>query len=237
MNNNSVAIKCKGIKKSYGSGENVVEALKSTSLEIYTNKLTLLVGPSGSGKTTLVSIIATILTPDGGELTLLDKTIDGLTENEKAHFRCKNIGIVFQSLFLIPTLTTAENVALPLIVGGMEEKTAIKQAMQLLEKVHLDHRAHTSPANLSKGQQQRVAIARAMINDAAILICDEPTSSLDHISGFEIMEFLHSIAQNSQKAVLVVTHDPRIFSYADRIIPMSDGELTNEEIYHEQKVH
>lgn len=229
----SIAIKCKGIKKSYGAGENRVDALKTTHLEIHKNQLTLLVGPSGSGKTTLVSIIATILSPDEGELILLDQKMDLMSELEKADFRCKNIGFVFQSLFLIPTLSIAENVALPLIVGGMQEKSALEKAIHFLEKVHLAHRAQVSPTNLSKGQQQRVAIVRAMINDAAIIICDEPTSSLDHVSGFEIMEFLHELAKNSTKAVLVVTHDPRIFSYADRIIAMSDGEITPEGMNHE----
>lgn len=223
---NSIAIECRGIRKSYGTGEDKVDALKTTNLEIYKGQLTLLVGPSGSGKTTLVSIIATILTPDEGELILLDQKLDKMSELEKAAFRCKNIGIVFQSLFLIPTLTIAENVALPLVVGGMDEESAEKKAVELLEKVHLAHRSHVSAKHLSKGQQQRVAIVRAMINDAPILICDEPTSSLDHVSGFEIMEFLHTLAKNSTRAILVVTHDPRIFSYADRIISMSDGEIT-----------
>jgi putative ABC transport system ATP-binding protein len=225
-----IAIECRGIKKSYGTAEDKVEALKSTNLDIYKGQLTLLVGPSGSGKTTLVSIIATILTPDSGELILLNQKMDGMTEIEKACFRSENIGFVFQSLFLIPTLTIAENVALPLIVRGMKEKPAIEKAMHFLEKVHLAHRSHVSSMNLSKGQQQKVSIARAMINDAAIMICDEPTSSLDHVAGFEIMQFLQELARNSTKAVLVVTHDPRIFSYADRIITMSDGEIMPEEI-------
>jgi putative ABC transport system ATP-binding protein len=224
----SVAIECKGIRKSYGEGEDKVDALKTTNLEIYKGELTLLVGPSGSGKTTLVSIIATILSPDEGELILLDTEMNSLSELSKANFRCNNLGFVFQSLFLIPTLTIAENVALPLIVGGMDEKLAEEKAVQFLGKIHLAHRANVSPGNLSKGQQQRVAIVRAMINDAAIIICDEPTSSLDHVAGFEIMEFLHALAKNSTKAVLVVTHDPRIFSYADRIISMCDGEITPE---------
>lgn len=223
------SIVCKGIEKSYGVGENKVAALKPTSLQIMPGKLTLLVGPSGSGKTTLISIIATILTPEKGELVLLDQPINSMEEEEKAHFRCKNIGIVFQSLFLIPTLTVLENIALPLMVSGMEESKALEKAMSFLERVHLEKKADTSPANLSKGQQQRIAIARAMINEAPIIICDEPTSALDHTAGFEIMEFLHELANKSGKTVLVVTHDPRIFSYADRIIPMADGELTKEE--------
>lgn len=222
----SIAVECKSIRKSYGSDENRVDALKPTDLKINTGELTLLVGPSGSGKTTLISIIATILTPDEGELALLGYNMNNLTEIEKAKFRSQNIGIVFQSLFLIPTLTVAENVALPLIIEGLEEHKALEKAHDLLDKIHLLSKAKFSPANLSKGQQQRVAIARAMINESSIMICDEPTSSLDHVSGFEIMKFLQELAKNTTKAVLVVTHDPRIFSYADRIIAMSDGEIT-----------
>jgi putative ABC transport system ATP-binding protein len=229
MDRDSIAVVCKKISKTYGMGEDKVEALKSTDLEIYKGQLTLLVGPSGSGKTTLISIIATLLTADAGELLLLNQEMNKMTEVEKAHFRCKNIGIVFQSLFLIPTLTIAENVALPLIVNGMKGKIAVEKSIYFLDKVHLAHRSHVSPKTLSKGQQQRVAIARAMINDAGILIFDEPTSSLDHVSGFEIMQFLHELAKNSTKAVLVVTHDPRIFSYADRIVTMSDGEILSGE--------
>jgi len=229
----SIAVACKNIKKSYGSDENRVDALKPTDLEIHTGELTLLVGPSGSGKTTLVSIIATILTPDEGDLTLLGHSMNNLTEVEKAKFRSQNIGIVFQSLFLIPSLTVAENVALPLIIEGMKENEALQKAHHLLDKIHLLHKAKFSPTNLSKGQQQRVAIARAMINESSIMICDEPTSSLDHVSGFEIMKFLQELAKNTTKAVLVVTHDPRIFSYADRIIAMSDGEITPEGLKNE----
>jgi putative ABC transport system ATP-binding protein len=223
-------IKCRGIIKTYGSGENLVHALKSTDLEVFGGKLTLLVGPSGSGKTTLISIIATILTPDEGDLIVLGQDIGLMTSDEKAQFRCKHMGIVFQSLFLIPTLTVLENVALPLIVAGETEESANKRAMELLERVHLEHKALVSPSVLSKGQQQRVAISRAMINDSQIIICDEPTSALDHVAGFEIMDFLHGLAINSSKVVLVVTHDHRIFSYADRVVEMADGEIINSDL-------
>ena len=225
---NDIAIKCQGIKKSYGFADSRVDALKSTDVEIYKGQLTMLVGPSGSGKTTLISIIATILTPDEGNLSLLGQSIENLSEIEKSSFRCKNIGIVFQSLFLIPTLTIAENVALPLILDGVEESVALKKAMILLDKIHLTHRANFPPTSLSKGQQQKIAIARAMITEAPIMICDEPTSSLDHTSGFEVMRFLQELVKNTSKTVLVVTHDPRIFDYADRVIAMSDGEITDE---------
>lgn len=221
-----IAIRCKNIKKTYGSNEARVEALKSTDLEIKKGELTILAGPSGSGKTTLISIIATILTPDSGELFLLDKDINRMTEDEKSTFRRDNIGIVFQSLFLIPTLTVIENVTLPLIVAGCSEEVANEKASNLLKMVNLDHKERVSPSLLSKGQQQRVAIARAMINDSSIIVCDEPTSALDHVAGFAVMDFLHGLALNSSKVVLVVTHDQRIFSYADRIINMSDGQIT-----------
>jgi len=222
------AIVGRGLKKTYGKNENEVFALKKTDIDIYKHELTLLVGPSGSGKTTLISIIATILTPDEGELILLGKNINQMSENEKSDFRCQHIGIVFQSLYLIPSLTVLENVTLPLIVGGFTEHEATLRAKELLEYVHLEHRAYFSPATLSKGQQQRIAIIRAMINNSSIIICDEPTSALDHVSGFEIMDFLQNLARHSEKVVLVVTHDSRIFSYADRIITMADGEIIEE---------
>lgn len=220
-----MTIQCVGLNKSYGSGYNRVEVLKDINLNIQPGQLTLLVGPSGSGKTTLISVMATILSPDSGQLILLDQDVEKMSEEEKALFRGNNIGMVFQSFFLIPTLTVAENMALPLIVKGQEEKPAIEKALMFLEKVHLADRFNVSPASLSKGQQQRIAIGRALMNDAPIVICDEPTSSLDHHSGFEIMELLQAIAKDSSKTVVVVTHDPRIFPYGDRVIEMSDGEI------------
>ncbi|MBA2368913.1 MAG: ABC transporter ATP-binding protein [Candidatus Protochlamydia sp.] len=223
-------VKCKGISKTYGEKENRVEALKKIDISIYQSELTLLVGPSGSGKTTLLSIISTILTPDDGQLYLLDHEIHNMSETEKADFRRDKLGIVFQSLFLIPTLTVIENVTLPLLVGGVSSQTAAEKAHDLLKQLHIDHRCNVSPSNLSKGQQQRVAIARAMVNDSRIIVCDEPTSSLDQTAGFEVMGLLQDLALNHNKAILVVTHDHRIFSFADRIIEMNDGQITNGEI-------
>lgn len=220
-----LAIRCRDIKKHYGKGENRVDALKGIDLDIYKGQLTLLVGPSGSGKTTLLSIITTILTPDSGELFLLDQNIWKVSDSERAAFCRDNLGIVFQSLFLIPTLTVAENIILPLIIAGLNPKIALDKAMELLERMHLAHRSHASPIALSKGQQQRVAIARAMINDSQILVCDEPTSALDQASGLEIMTLLREKVLHSARAVLVVTHDQRTFPFADRIIQMNDGQI------------
>ena len=220
-----VSIRCIGIKKHYGEGENRVDALRETHLEIRKGELTLLVGPSGSGKTTLLSIITMILTPDAGELYLLDQAMYPLTPTQRTLFARDNLGIVFQSLFLIPTLTVLENVLLPLTIAKIPEEKALPKAIELLDRMHLAHRSHISPKNLSKGQQQRVAIARAMINDSKILICDEPTSALDQTSGLEVMTLLREKVLHSERAVLVVTHDQRTFPFADRIIHMNDGQI------------
>ncbi len=220
------AIKCEGIKKSYGEDLIRVDALKGIDLEIYPEKLTLLVGPSGSGKTTLLFIITTILTPDEGKLFLLGQEMSQMSESKKAEFCRKSLGIVFQSLFLIPTLSVVENVSMPLLVAGMPQKEAQDKAMVFLKKMQIDHRSEISPSHLSKGQQQRVAIARALVNDSKIIVCDEPTSALDQAAGLEIMAVLKELALHSGKAVLVVTHDHRIFSFADRIIHINDGQIT-----------
>jgi putative ABC transport system ATP-binding protein len=219
------AIQCKGIAKSYGIGEMRIDALKGIDIEIYAGQLTLLVGPSGSGKTTLLSIITNILTPDAGQFLLLGKDMSQMTDDERSYFCRENLGIIFQSLFLIPTLTVQENVSLPMLLAGDSQKTANEKALKALKTVNIANRYHHAPGNLSKGQQQRVAIARAIVHDAKIIICDEPTSALDQRAGFEIMTVLKELATKYSKAVLVVTHDHRIFSFADRIIYISDGQI------------
>ncbi len=221
-----IAIQCRGIKKTYGYDDNRVEALKGIDLDVPAGKLTLLVGPSGSGKTTLLSIITTILTPDAGELHLLGVNPFQLSEADKAAFCRNNLGIVFQSLFLIPTLTVTENVSLPLLIDGYTQEQATQMALAMLTTLNLMIHAHASPANLSKGQQQRVAIARAMVREANIIICDEPTSALDQAKGHDIMDHLHHLSLEQGKTVLVVTHDHRIFPLADHIVSINDGLLT-----------
>ena len=220
-----IAIRCRGIKKSYGQNEIRVEALKGIDLDIFSNQLTILEGPSGSGKSTLLSIITTILTPDAGSLQLLGKEMLHISQEARARFCRNNIGIVFQSLFLIPTISVVDNVTLPLLVGGMKQKEAVEKSMETLKKMKMEQRANVSPASLSKGQQQKVAIARAIVNESRILVCDEPTSSLDQNSGHDTMEILKGLSKES--SVLVVTHDHRIFSFADRIISINDGLITS----------
>lgn len=227
MDSTAVSIRCRGIKKSYGMGENRVEALKGIDLDIHQKELTLLIGPSGSGKTTLLSILTLILTPDEGELYLSGHSVHEMSENEKMVFRKDQLGIVFQSFFLVPALNNLENVTLPLIVAGQDQKKAEQRGMALLKRMNLEHRSHSSPAFLSKGQQQRVAIARAIVNEAKIVICDEPTSALDQASGQEVMSLLKQLASEENHTVVVVSHDHRIFPYADRIIELNDGQITS----------
>lgn len=216
---------CKNITKTYGKDATLIHALNDVDLEIYAGDLTLLVGPSGSGKSTLLSIITGILTPDAGEVFLLGNNMNIMSESEKARFYSLNLGIVFQSLYLIPTLTVVENVTLPLLIAGHSQKEANAKALTTLKELKFDHRAEAMPMDLSKGQQQRVAIARAIVNETKIIVCDEPTSALDHETGVMIMSLLQEFAKKFSKAVLVVTHDHRIFSFADRIVNIADGRI------------
>lgn len=220
----NATIQCQGIKKFYGKEETRVEALKGIDLKIFEGQLTLLVGPSGSGKTTLLSILHTILTPDAGDLYILGSHINDMDEFQKAQFRSRHIGMIFQALYLIPTLTVLENVTLPLLIQGNREK-AEEKALNLLKQLNLAEKRHAAPTHLSRGQQQRVAIARALISDPQIIMCDEPTSALDHNAGFEFMSILHNLALHDKRTVFVVTHDYRIFPLSDRIINISDGSI------------
>lgn len=218
-----MTICCKGIKKFYGEGENKAAALRGINLEVFDGKLTLLVGPSGSGKTTLLSIIHTILTPDEGELVILGQEVSKMNETEKAQLRRDSIGIIFQALYLMPSLTVLENVILPLTIKGENQETAKEKGVVLLKQLRIDNKIDFSPIHLSRGQQQRVAIARALINNPKIILCDEPTSALDQAAGLEFMSILRDLILSSERTVFVVTHDHRIFSFANDIININDG--------------
>lgn len=220
-----ISIKCKGIKKHFINGDNKTEALRGISLEIYDEKLTLLVGPSGSGKTTLLSIIEMILTPNEGDLFILGHHVNKMNELEKANFRNKNIGVVFQALHLIPTLTVLENVILPSIIKGDNEDNAKKKGKSLLKQLHIKEKTNCFPQQLSRGEQQRVAIARALINDPKIILCDEPTGALDQDNGHAFMAILRDLASFDNRTVFVITHDHRIFPFADHIININDGKI------------
>ncbi|TAK09152.1 ABC transporter ATP-binding protein [bacterium] len=220
-----IAVHCRGIIKIYGSGDTRVMALRGVDLEVCLGELLMLVGPSGSGKTTLISIIAGILDPDGGACVVLDRNFQQMGTADRARFRGRSVGFVFQSFNLLPSITIAMNVAVPLLINGIPRKSADARARAILESVGLGARADALPAQLSGGQQQLVAIARALVHEPKLIVCDEPTSNLDHATGHKVMEILRRVAQSPDRALLVVTHDARIFGFADRIARMDDGKV------------
>jgi len=222
-----VAVHCEDLTKTFGTGTVAVKALRGVNLEVRTGELLMLVGPSGCGKTTLISVIAGVLHRDGGDCTIFGNDYNNMTEDETTAYRGRQIGFVFQAFNLIPSLTTAENVATPLIINGMKPREAVKKARLVLAEVGFDERMMRSlPTDLSGGQQQRVAIARALVHQPRLIVCDEPTSALDGDTGHKVMELLHKLGRAKDRAMVVVTHDSRIFQFADRIAEMEDGTIT-----------
>lgn len=222
-----VAIACRGIVKDFGGGNTKVRALHGIDVDVYASELTLLVGPSGCGKTTLISIIAGLLDPTAGDLRLFDVPQADLRGRKLVEFRAQSVGFVFQQYNLLPALTATENVAVPLLIQGQRRPAALKAASAALEAVDLGSRAQQYPHQLSGGQQQRVAIARALVHQPRLLVCDEPTAALDAGSGRRVMELLKKVAVQPDRAVIVVTHDDRVFEYGDRIISMADGRVVS----------
>ncbi len=226
MNESSnLAVVCKGITKSYAIDGAFVPALRGIDLEVEQGELLMLMGPSGSGKTTLISVIAGILTQDSGTCLLSNQNINALNDKEKTLYRRRHIGFVFQSFNLIPTLTTQENVSIPLILNGADRASALKKAEELLFQTGIAEKMHAFPAQLSGGQQQRVAIARALIHNPDLIVCDEPTSYLDHETGKKVMEILRNMAKKQGKTLIVVSHDVRIMPFADKIAQLEDGKI------------
>lgn len=220
-------VRCINLTKSFGAGRTAVHALRGVNLEVRVGELMMLVGPSGSGKTTLISIVAGVLARDGGDCSVLDRDYSKMSSDETTRFRGRNIGFVFQAWNLIPTLTAVENVAVPLIILGTARHSAIRRASEVLRKVGLDDRMMQSlPLDLSGGQQQRVAIARSLVHDPLLIVCDEPTSALDGETGRKVMVLMRQLAVGNDRALIVVTHDARIFDFADRIAMMDDGVIT-----------
>src|SRR5262245_5313216 len=220
---NRAAVSCKGVTKEFGANGTRTLALRGVDLEVYDGQLTLLVGPSGCGKTTLISMIAGLLNPTQGSVAVLGTELSKLSGRRLVEFRAKNIGFVFQQYNLLPALSAAENAAVPLIITGWSRARAIARARAMLATVGLSHRADNFPSQLSGGEQQRVAIARALINEPRLLVCDEPTSALDARSGQTVMELIKEVAVQPGRAVIVVTHDSRVYGFGDRIVEMSDG--------------
>jgi putative ABC transport system ATP-binding protein len=220
------AVSCHGVTKEFGVNGTKTVALRGVDVNIGDGQLTLLVGPSGCGKTTLISIIAGLLNPTRGTVAVLGTDLANLSGSQLVEFRAKSIGFVFQQYNLLPALSAAENAAVPLIINGWSRAAAIAKARTMLETVGLGQRANSYPSQLSGGEQQRVAIARALIHEPRLLVCDEPTSALDAKSGQTVMELIKQVAVQPGRAVIVVTHDSRVFGLGDRIVEMSDGQIT-----------
>jgi putative ABC transport system ATP-binding protein len=221
----SIAIRAEGLTKWFGQGEAKTCAVREVTFEARFREMLYIVGPSGSGKTTLLSIISGILRPDSGSVRVEDTDIWSLKENALADFRLQRIGFVFQDFHLFPHLTTAENVAIPLVLKRKDWSVAMREAMKYLDVVGLSARAKLNPTRLSGGEQQRVAIARALASGPDLMIFDEPTASLDGDTGKKIVEFVKREVLSEHRCIVVVTHDDRIYEFADRILHMEDGRL------------
>ena len=219
------AIRARGVSKWFGSGEARTRALRDVSFEAAFGEMLYIVGPSGSGKTTLLSVISGILRPDEGEVAVEGDDIWKLGRDRLAEFRLRTIGFVFQDYHLFPRLTTAENVAIPLILKQRRWDEALAEAIKYLKIVGLESRAHLPPVKLSGGEQQRVAIARAIVSQPDILIFDEPTASLDGDTGRNLVSFVRHEVLNAHRCIVMVTHDARIYEFAHRILRMEDGQL------------
>jgi putative ABC transport system ATP-binding protein len=226
---NQPAVACRGVTKEYGSGSYAVRALRGVDLDVYAGELTLLVGPSGCGKTTLLSVVAGILDPSHGQVQVLGTDLTRMRSFRKVRFRRDNIGFVFQQFNLLPALTAAENVTIPLLIAGWSRRKALNVANEWLGRLGMGERARALPSELSGGQQQRVAIARALVHHPRLLVCDEPTSALDAKSGHTIMEILRNVAVEGERAVIIVTHDSRVLEFGDRIARMEDGHIVDVE--------
>lgn len=223
------AVTCRGLVKAFGTGETRTTVLRGVDLTVESGEMTLLVGPSGCGKTTLISIIAGILSADHGRVDVFGTPVTRLRKHDLPRFRSQMIGFIFQQFNLLPALSSIENAAVPLILAGAKKMDAYRRSTASLEQLGLGAELHKLPAELSGGQQQRVAIARALIHEPKLIVCDEPTASLDAESGRTVMLLLRDIAVQMSRAVLVVTHDSRTFSFADRIALMIDGRISASE--------
>jgi putative ABC transport system ATP-binding protein len=224
-----IMIEATEIVKVLGEGAGRIDALKGINLALAGGELTLLMGPSGSGKTTLLSILGCMLSPTSGTVTIRGRSTTGLCSEQLAELRRENVGFVFQSYHLFPTLTAAENVRLALDVRGDCSPRARAKAAEALATVGLAHKANAFPRELSGGEQQRVAVARAIVGDPSVVLADEPTAALDSENGHAVMTMLAEIAKDPARALFIVTHDPRIMPFADRILRIEDGRIVSDQ--------
>lgn len=237
MNSTSLAVSCQNLVKIYDTGGQKVTALNGINLDIPMGELMMLVGPSGCGKTTLISVIAGILDQDDGSCRVFGEDLLTMGGRKKLDFRARNIGFVFQAYNLLPSLSAAENVSIPLIINGIKRVEAERKASHVLEQVGLGARVNAIPSELSGGQQQRVAIARALVHSPRLIVCDEPTSALDHETGHNVMTLLKEVALQKDRALVIVTHDARIFNFADRIAEMDDGHVVKVTAPRQRSIH
>jgi len=225
MTDARMAVRCRDVEKDFGAGDVRVHALRGVNLDIPVGRLTMLVGPSGCGKTTLLCVISGLLDSTHGEVELFGERVASLSASDQARFRLANLGFVFQQFNLLPSLTAAENVAVPLLARGMRRADAVRRATALLQTLGLGDRAAAFTSQLSGGQQQRVALGRALVHEPRLVVCDEPTAALDAVAGRGVMELLAATAVRPDRAVIVVTHDNRVFSFGDTIAEMDDGRI------------
>ena len=223
IGNQQSAIVLRNVTKAFGTKDNVTFAVKNVTVELPYGEMVLLVGPSGCGKTTLISLVAGLLDPTEGEIEVLGQNLTKMWGGRKVRFRGQNIGFVFQQYNLLPALTAVENACVPLLIAGWNRKKAIEKASDVMNAVGLGNKMKSYANQLSGGQQQRVAIARALVHDPKLLVCDEPTAALDAVSGRTVMNLIKSVAVQPDRAVVVVTHDNRVYDFGDRIVSMSDG--------------
>jgi putative ABC transport system ATP-binding protein len=225
----SHTLECREVRKAFSNGPMTQQVIKPCSLRVHPGELTLIVGPSGSGKSTLLSMLSGLLRPDAGAVTALGIDVWGLAESEIDRFRLEHCGFVFQGFNLFGSMTALENVTLPLQYSGVTGREARERASRALAEVGLEQRTHLRPAELSGGEKQRVAIARAMVKEPQLVFADEPTSSLDSANGQLVVDLLRKSAATHLSTVLGVTHDPRLLSYADRVLTLQDGQIVNDE--------
>jgi putative ABC transport system ATP-binding protein len=223
-----MAVAAHAVVKDFPSGNSQTRVLHGIDLEVEAGRLTLLVGPSGCGKTTLLSILTGILSPTSGHVDVMGERITSLRGRKAALFRRERLGFIFQQYNLLPALTAAENAAIPLVAAGVPLERAAERAAETLDRIGMGEHTRKLPNQLSGGQMQRVAIARALVHAPDVIVCDEPTAALDEHTGQTVMQILREIASDPRHAVIVVTHDNRVYHFADRIVAMNDGRVIGE---------
>jgi len=223
------ALEGRGIGKVFGQADLAVRALHPTDIALHPGEVVVIRGPSGSGKTTLLSILGLVLTPTEGKVLVRGRSVNGATPDELALIRRDTVGFVFQQFNLLPSLSALENAAVPLLLAGAPKQERLARASQALELVGMEDKRSATPRSLSGGQQQRVAIARALVNDAPVLLCDEPTASIDGATGEGILATLRSLASDEGRSIGIVTHDDRVLPIADRVVQVVDGRLVHDE--------